>query len=284
MARDSTGKWVQRAGATGGGRTYRGQAPVNWYAGLVLIIVLGLASIALARYQNHHHSSSSTTPPAVGTTWYAGSAYDICGTEEPPLASNASTATSSGFFTAGKGVITIAPKKAGQTGSNATFGRFVENYPKLVVTENEVQLPSETAYKNGETCPKGSPDAGKKGQVQVVYWSNALKEGVKPVTVSGDPGDLLFSANQLITVAFAPEGAKIPKPSGTVVSALLQSSLSTTTPTTAAGSTATTAPASTATTTPAVTATTAPATSTPTTAKSSTATTAPSSPTTSPKT
>jgi len=293
MARDSTGKWVQRAGSTGGGRTYRGQMPVNWYAGLVIIVILGLASIVLARYQNQHRSTTSTTPPIVGTTWYAGSAFDICGTQQPTLASNETAAKNAGAYTAGQGVITIAPKKSDQAGTNATFGLFVTNYPKLVVQQDEVQLPGKPAYKNGSQCPTGTPDAGKKGEVQVVYWSNALKQGVKPVTVSGDPADLLFTQNQLITVAFVPSGSKIPRPAGTVVSALLQSSLAsagstaTSTPSTATTtpSAATTTPSATATTTVTTPSTVAPTTTATTAKSSSTATTAKSSSssTTSPK-
>ena len=232
MARDSTGKWVERAGSTGGGRTYRGQMPVNWYAGLAIIIVVGIASIVFARYQYQNPTSNSSTPPTVGTTWYAGSAFDVCGTQQPALAANATSAKSSGFYTTGQGVITISPTKASQAGTNATLSAFVDHYPKLVVTQNEVQLPGETAYTNGNLCPKGTPDAGKKGEVQVVYWSNALAQNVKPVTVSGDPGTLLFTQNQLITIAFVPSGTKVPKPSGTVVSALLKASLQTSTATT----------------------------------------------------
>ena len=37
MASNQTGKWVQRAATTGGGRTYRGQMPVNWYASLARV-------------------------------------------------------------------------------------------------------------------------------------------------------------------------------------------------------------------------------------------------------
>ena len=46
MARSSSGKSVARAAATGGGTTYRGQMPVNWYAALVIIVIIGVASIA----------------------------------------------------------------------------------------------------------------------------------------------------------------------------------------------------------------------------------------------
>jgi hypothetical protein len=64
MANNSTGKWVQRAATTGGGRTYRGQMPVNWYASLVLICVVGLFLVGLSRYQLSHRSTTSSGPPS----------------------------------------------------------------------------------------------------------------------------------------------------------------------------------------------------------------------------
>ena len=55
MARSSSGKSVARAAATGGGTTYRGQMPVNWYAALVVIVLVGVASIAFAKYHYDQH-------------------------------------------------------------------------------------------------------------------------------------------------------------------------------------------------------------------------------------
>jgi len=52
MPSNSTGKWVQRAATTGGGRTYRGQMPVNWYASLVVICVVGLLLVVLPLRQS----------------------------------------------------------------------------------------------------------------------------------------------------------------------------------------------------------------------------------------
>jgi len=222
MARDSTGKWVQRAGATGGGRTYRGQVPTNWYAAIAIIVVLGVISVVFARYEYQNKSSaSSTVQPTVGTTWYAGYQANICGTPAPPLASNAATATSSGFFTTGRGVITVKPLKASQAGTNATFGRFVAGYPPMELTSSTVRLPGGPVYTNGEACPKGTPDAGQKGIVQVLSWPNALLTKQTPVTVTGDPGNLRFSQNQLVSFGFLPAGKAPPRPPGSVVIALL---------------------------------------------------------------
>lgn len=277
MARDSTGKWVQRAGATGGGRSYRTQMPTNWYAAIVVIVVLGLASVVFARYEyrNGSSSSSSTVQPTVGTTWYAGYQADICGSPAAPLASNASTATKTGFFTTGSGVITIKPLSSGQAGTNAVFGKFVDGYPPMELTSSTLRIPGGPVYTNGETCPKGTPDAGQKGVVQVLSWSNALLTKAKPVKVTGDPGQLRFSQNQLVSLGFLPASKAPARPSGSVVIALLDAanatSTSTTTPT---GSTTVSTPTG-STVVPAVPSTTVPASSTPASTTPTTAATKP---------
>ena len=88
MPRNSTGNRVSRAAATGGGRTYRGQMPVNWYAGLVGIVILGIVSIVFARYEYQHHKTAAKVQPAVGTTLYAAYDINICGTSQAPLAAS----------------------------------------------------------------------------------------------------------------------------------------------------------------------------------------------------
>ena len=250
MARNSAGKWVARAGATGGSRTYRGQTPVNWYAALVVIVVLGVLSVLFARYEYRHPTSgaTSTTHPTTSTTWYAGIAFDVCGKAQPSLASNEQSSSSSkqSFFTTGDGVIVVAPKTDNQAGKNAVLGKFVSGVPGFELTGTKLTLPSgknSTTYTDGETCPKGTPDAGKKGEVQVTYWASAFDSSAKPSTVTGDPRTLRFTDNQLITVGFVPEGTKLGKDSS-VVEALLHASTGATSSPTATpnASTATTAP------------------------------------------
>jgi len=256
MARNPAGKWVARAGATGGSRTYRGQKPVNWYAALVVIVILGVLSVVYANYEyrNPSGAATSTTPPNTNTTWYAAITFDICGTVQPVLASDASSSKS--FYTTGNGVITIHPKTTAQAGKNAVLGKFVSSYKGLTLTATQLALPAAAAakgkkatpsvlYKNGESCPKGTPDAGKTSEVQVTYWSNAFVTKGKPTALPGDPATLKFSDNQLISVGFVPPGTKLAKPAGTIVEALLHKSVSTT----AAAATTTTAPSSAATTT-----------------------------------
>jgi cell division septation protein DedD len=285
MARSSSGKSVARAAATGGGATYRGQMPVNWYAALVVIVLVGLASVAIAKY--HYNQTPTATPPTVGTTWHAAISFDICGTTQPALSASPASATS-GLTTTGNGVLLIAPKKASEAGANATVGKFASEYQGLTLTNTTLKFPAAKVpeYKNGEKCAAGTPDAGKVGEVVARWWvvttqtkNNQLVQtnGVN----SAKPADLKFLNRQLITVGFVPSGTTLPKPPGSTITALLQvlagNQPVATTTTTAASATTTSTPSATTSSTAATT-TTAPSTTTTTAAP--TTTTKPSSTTT----
>jgi hypothetical protein len=95
-------------------------------------------------------------------------------------------------------------------------------------------------------CPKGSPDAGKPGVVIVNSWPNfeSKSKGTQP---SGQPQNLLFSNGQLITMAFVPVNATIPKPPANVITSLINAveqgtSATTSTTAPALSTTSTTAP------------------------------------------
>jgi hypothetical protein len=269
MARSSSGKSVARAAATGGGATYRGQMPVNWYAALVVIVLVGIASVALAKY--NYNRTPTVVEPTTNTTWHAALAFDICGTTEQPLTASPVPATT-GLTTTGNGVLLIAPKSASEAGNNATMGKFAQEYHGLTLTNTTLKYPSATVpeYRNGQKCAAGTPDAGKVGEVLARSWVVTTKSsGNQLVQVGGlttsKAADLKFANRQLITVGFVPAGTALPKPPGTTITALLQV-LSGTQPvattTTVAGTTTTTAPTATTTSVPAATTTTAPPTTT----------------------
>jgi cell division septation protein DedD len=283
MARSSSGKSVARAAATGGGATYRGQMPVNWYAALVVIVLVGLASVAIAKY--HYNQTPTANPPTVGTTWHAAISFDICGKTEPALTASPASSTS-GLTTTGSGVLLIAPKKASEAGANATLGKFASEYQGLTLTNTTLKYPGANVpeYKNGEKCAAGTPDAGKVGEVMARWWvvttqtkNNELVQtnGVN----SAKPADLKLLNRQLITVGFVPSGTTLPKPPGSTITALLQvlSGNQPVTTTTAPSATTTSVPSATTSSTAATT-TTAPSTTTTTAAP--TTTTKPSSTTT----
>ena len=287
MARGDTGRWVARAAATGGGRSYRGQMPLKWYSSLALVCLLGVTLIVYSRYERLHPAAA--VQPAVGSHWYAGLAFDVCGKLQanlPVYPSATSKVATPGIHTQGDGVIYVEPTTAANAGNNATLARFVELYPRLTLTSSTLGLPGKQKYQNGEKCGAGTPDAGKVAQLEMKVWPSSIGSGADNPTVYTDPAAIKLGDGQLITVAFVPSGASVPKPSATVITTLLQlqansAGTSTTTPATTAVPPAptTTAPAS-GTTTTAATTTTKPTTAT----TAATTTTKPTTTTTKPKT
>jgi len=251
--------------------------PVNWYAALVIIVVIGIGSVALAKY--HYNQTPTVVEPTTNTTWHAALAFDICGTTEPALAASPSGAKT-GLTTTGSGVLLIAPKTASEAGNNATLGKFSEGYPGLTLTNTQVKYPSAKvpAYSNGQKCAAGTPDAGKVGEVQARSWVLSTKTGKNGQLeqVGGlttvKPASLKLLNRQLITVGFGPANQALPKPPASTITALLQvlagnqpvATTTTTVPgatTTVPGAT-TSVPASSTTTVPALSTTTVPSTTT----------------------
>jgi hypothetical protein len=238
--------------------------PVKWYGSLFIIVLLGIVFVVYSRYEDQNPIAG--TPPAIGSHWYASLAVDVCGTVQPNLATNPNAASNPGIHTDGDGVIRIEPTKASDAGNNATFSRFVSEYPKFGLTSKSLTLPGEKTRTDGERCPKLTPDAGKKAQVLIKVWPSAVAPGVNHPTTTTDSSSLKLATGQLITVAFVPAGSNIPKPSATTITTMLQS-IST------AGSTTTTAvttPLAVTTTVPSSAATTVPASATTTIASTST--------------
>jgi hypothetical protein len=247
--------------------------PVNWYAALVVIILVGIGSIALAKY--NYNQAPTVVEPAIGTSWHAGLAFDICGTMEPALAASPSSATT-GLTSTGNGVLLITPKTASEAGNNATLGKFADGYTGLTLTNTTLKYPSTTTsvpeYKNGEKCPSGTPDAGKVGVVQARAWVISTKTKNNEEVETGGvttlkPANLRFLNRQLITAGFGPESSALPKPPASTITALVQvlagAQAPVTTTTVAGATSSTTVPLPTTTPTSApVSSTTAPATTT----------------------
>ncbi len=265
---------MARAASTGGGRTYRGQAPVNWYLSLALIVIVGLLLVGFSRYQRTHPTSSSAGAPTTSDTWHAALGIDVCGTMQPNLPAN--TGGTAGLAANGNGVLTVAPKNASESGGHATLGKFVSEYHGLTLTSTTLGYPGKSVMSNGQQCPRGTPQAGKEGFVIVKTWPNfASKAGT---VVSGDPTAVKFTNNQMITMAFVSAGDDVPKPPASTITSLITaasgtSSTTTTLPTTTTPTTTptTTTPTSTTPTTTSPTTTAPPSTTTkPTTAPTTT--------------
>jgi len=238
--------------------------PVNWYAALVIIVILGVASVAFARY----NYAKGGPAPVINQTWHGGLATDVCGTVQPDLPVATATSTN-GLVAAADGVMVISPKTSSQSGNNATLGKFASEQKGMTLTDSSLTYPGKVAktYTNGEKCPSGTPDAGKKGFIQVRSWILSASKGSNGSfvklggKVAPSASGLKLLDRQLVTIGFVPSGTNLAAPSSVTIKALTQALEGTSPPvttTTAAPSTSTTVPATATTVAPATTTTTSP--------------------------
>lgn len=222
MARQDAGKYVSRAGATGGGRTYRARVPYRWYSGLALIVVLGIFLIVYSRYENTHLTTASTVQPTTSDHWVAGLVFDLCGKNQQTLAASSTAQQGTlGLYSSGNGVLQIQPKSSAESGTNATLGKFASQFTGLNLTGNSVGLPKQAVLKDGSKCPAGTPDAGKTGQLTASILATASASS--PSTQTGDLRTIRFlQTTEIISVGFVPSGTTLPAPTHTLVAAVQQ--------------------------------------------------------------
>ena len=213
MDRREIARQVARAASTGGSKSYRERPSMNWYASIVLIVVLGLLSIIYSRYELTHATKAASTS---GKTTYAAFSFDVCGTQLPNLPKAPASAHAI-LTTNDHGVIHIPPT-ASKSGKN-TLGYFVKSYPGMELTSSVIRYPGKSAYHNGEHCAKGTPDAGKVGVVKVETWSSF--KVTTGTSVSGNPSSVTLTNGMEVTMAFLPSHASVPRPSSSTVSQML---------------------------------------------------------------
>lgn len=216
MGRGSVGRRVSRAARTGGGRAYsRRNTPWSWWTTMGVIVLLGVVLVGWSRHERTAvlNAAAHGTPPTLGDHWHEAFAFDICGTVEPNPPQNPNVATA-GEHTHGDGNIHIEPIGASDTGHNANLGHFVQLYPGMGLSSTMVQYPGLPAYHNGQKCQN------KPSYVQIEIWDTPqAKTGH---LYKGNPSTLLLKNGQMITIAFLPKGATIPKPPAQNISNLLQ--------------------------------------------------------------
>jgi hypothetical protein len=196
VGRASSSKKVARA-ARASGRPGTGR---NWGYPLAIsaIVVVGVALIVFSRPGDDEASAA----PAFGDHWHAAQAVYTCGQFQDPLADRNDDAN--GIHTHEDGLIHIHPTSTEATGDNATLGVFTEE-TELVLQDDRLEIPDGDSFVEGEDeCDDGP------GIVQVAVWDDASDE--EPTIRTEDLIGLKLDNNDLITIAFAPEGADIPKP------------------------------------------------------------------------
>lgn len=253
MAKSTSGKWVSRVGAAGGGKTYAKSRPGNYYGVLAVIVVLGLALTVYSRYeyQNPVKKHSTAVSPVIGSTRYAALSIEACGKKLNYLSPDPTF--KGGFSVALDNVIKLTPVSASEAGRNATLKQFAAEFPGLIATSNEIAVPTatgtanpKTTFKNGATCPTGSKYSGQSGKVVYAYWTTLAQ---KTPTITTNPAKIKFVKDLRVTMAFAPTGVTPTPPTAATVDAMFAATITPTTTTTAPTLTPTTAPANTTTTT-----------------------------------
>jgi hypothetical protein len=233
MARGPLGRTVARAARTGGTRSSRGprQTPLGFYTTLVVVVLLGIAGVAFSRYEVLHPATAPSNAPTIGDHWLVAFDFDICGKVQPNPPKNPGKVIP-GIYTTGNGLIQVVPKTKADTGKNATLGRFVSQYPGMVLSAASVGYPGQKVLHNGDLCGKVP------GKVEVKVFSSLAD--TTGTLVTGNPDNLKLVNAELIAIAFVAPGTSIARPpSGSL---LVETPPATaTTPATTAKTTATTA-------------------------------------------
>ncbi len=241
VAKSTTGKWVSRVGAAGGGRSYRRSRPVNYYGVIGVVVILGLASVVLARYDYqhpHHHHSAPAVAPKIGTTWYAALGVDNCGARVADLPTGTSTG---GLSLLASNVIKVTPLSSADAGHNATLAQFSRENAGVTATATQLDLTTAHGHlrlTTGQRCAAGTPDAGRTGRVVYAYWPTL---STTAPTLTTKPGDIKFAQYLRVTLAFVPQGVTPLAPTKATVNAMVQDNVTPTTTTTTAPVTTTTA-------------------------------------------
>lgn len=231
MGRASSTKKVARAAGTGGGRTKGGTRPWVWWGVMGLVVLMGFFLIGFSRNEHRTQAAASVdkTPPQIGDHWHAAYGVYLCDAFAPPITD---TTDPHGIHTHGDGVIHVHPSDTTTTGKNANLGKFADAV-KMTLTDTELKLPGGKSYKEGDTKCGDKP-----GIVQVKINDTKL--------VTTDVRSIRLNDGDLLTIAFAPEGASLPVTPSAPNLQKLEDVPTTTTPG-ATGDTSTSAPATTTT-------------------------------------
>jgi hypothetical protein len=247
MGKASSSKKVARAsraaGKPGSSRN------LLWPAAMVALVALGVVLIFVSRPDRAEAERPRANNPE--DHWHTAYGVYICNEYAENFTDQNGDAL--GIHTHEDGLIHIHPTASEAAGENATLGVFTDEV-NLTLEDDRLDLPGEDGktYRNGDEC------GDERGIVQLVVWEDAADEEAEVIT--DDPAGHRLRDGEVVAIAFAPEGAEIPKPpsTGTQPADLPGASVPPTAPpatgstttTAAGGSTTTTAGGTTTTTAP----------------------------------
>lgn len=180
--------------ARAAGRT-KSSTNLVWPLALVAVVALGSVLIFLSR-----PDKAEASPPILGDHWHAAYGIFVCGEFLPPL--NDAKTDTSGIHAHGDGLIHIHPFSTRYTGDGASLGAFADT-AGLELSDDALTVPGRDQLDNGDDC------GGQPGKVQVKVWELTDNEGR---LLEGDFADYAPDEGDLVTIAFAPDGADIPQP------------------------------------------------------------------------
>jgi hypothetical protein len=170
----------------------------GFMAAIVVILVLGVALIAMAKNGGGGGSSTAKGPGAkIGDHWHAAIGVNLCGTWQANLPTYEPT-PNTGVHSHGDGFMHLHPYSAAGAGSNANVGLFYKQAgDKISATEIKV---AKQTYKNGDVCDNLDKKPGE------VRWT------VNGQEKTGNPAAYAPNDRDVIAIAFVPKGADIGTP------------------------------------------------------------------------
>lgn len=195
MARPSSSKKVSRVASTGGGRAARSAKPIVWWAVMGLVVLLGITGVVLSRQDRQERGPATLTPPIPNQDhWHTAYGIYLCDEFAPPIQDQSDPR---GIHTHADGIIHTHPFSSAAGGDNAVLDQFVRA-TGLTLTDSKIKVPGGKTFEEGKTECDGEP-----GIVQVKVDGEIVTE---------DVGDMKLGDRQIMTIAFAPEGAELPDP------------------------------------------------------------------------
>ncbi len=195
MGKASASKKVARAARTAG-RPGVKQRNWMWPVALSLVVALGVGLVVVSRQGLEAERGS----PIIGDHWHAAYGIYVCGQFLPPLTDTGPDRL--GIHTHADGLIHLHPFATTVTGSRANLGAFADQVG-MVLRDDRLEVQG-IEVANGDDCD------GEPGVVQVRVWENPLDEEGR--LLEGDFTSYPPQNNEVITIAFAPEGHDIPQP------------------------------------------------------------------------
>ncbi|CAA9279051.1 MAG: hypothetical protein AVDCRST_MAG10-3776 [uncultured Acidimicrobiales bacterium] len=173
---------------------------------MAAVVILGTAGIVYSRDQRQPDNTRpfAAAPGRPADHWHAAIGYYICGTFVPNLPEGEDPL---GIHGHGDNVVHIHPFVNSSAGKRATLEVYFDTVG-ADISDDRIELPGQDTKRTGDRCEDGP------GRIQTKVWDKRNPDDPGRI-IEGDPSAIRPQDNQLITIAFVPEGADIPKPPST---------------------------------------------------------------------